>query len=55
MSGATHELLAPVAAIARRAGRAILEIYAGGELASSAKADASPITAADLRAHRLIL
>jgi 3'(2'), 5'-bisphosphate nucleotidase len=55
MSGATHELLARVAAIGRRAGREILEIYASGELAVTAKADASPITAADLRAHRLIL
>ena len=55
MSGATHELLARVAAIARRAGREILEIYASGELAARPKADASPITAADLRAHRLIL
>jgi len=55
MSGAPHELLARVAAIARRAGREILEIYASGELASTAKADASPLTAADLRAHRLIL
>ena len=55
MSGAAHELLARVAAIARRAGREILEIYASGQLASTAKADASPLTAADLRAHRLIL
>jgi len=55
MSGATHELLARVAAIARRAGREILEIYASGELAARPKADASPLTAADLHAHRLIL
>ena len=55
MSGATHELLGCVAAIARRAGREILVIYASGELAVRPKADASPITAADLRAHRLIL
>jgi len=55
MSGASHELLAHVAAIARRAGREILEIYASGELAATTKADASPLTAADLRAQRLIL
>ena len=54
MSGAPHELLARVAAIARRAGREILEIYASGEPAARLKADASPLTAADLRAHRLI-
>ncbi len=41
--------------IARAAGREILEVYAGAELASSVKADDSPLTAADLRAHRLIL
>ena len=55
MNGASHELLARVAAIARRAGREILEIYASGELAATTKADASPLTAADLRAQRLIL
>ena len=55
MSGASHELLARVAAIARRAGQEILEIYASGELAVRPKADASPLTAADLRAQRLIL
>ena len=55
MSGASHELLTRVAAIARRAGREILEIYASGELAATTKADASPLTAADLRAQRLIL
>jgi len=54
MSGAPHELLARVAAIARRAGREILEVYASGEPAARLKADASPLTAADLRAHRLI-
>jgi 3'(2'), 5'-bisphosphate nucleotidase len=55
MSGAAHELLTRVAAIARRAGREILEIYASGELAATTKADASPLTAADLRAQRLIV
>ena len=55
MSGASDELLTRVAAIARRAGQEILEIYASGEHAATTKADASPLTAADLRAQRLIL
>jgi len=55
MSGASHELLARVAAIARQAGQEILEIYASGELVATTKADASPLTAADLRAQQLIL
>lgn len=54
MSGAPHALLARVAEIARQAGREILALYESGEFAASAKADASPLTAADLRAHRLI-
>jgi 3'(2'), 5'-bisphosphate nucleotidase len=40
--------------IARAAGREILEVYAAETLASSAKDDDSPLTAADLRSHRLI-
>jgi len=55
MSVATHELLARVADIARQAGREILEVYGAAEVAATAKADASPLTAADLRAHRLIV
>ncbi len=47
-------LLAPLTEIARRAGAAILEVYASGESAVLSKADDSPLTAADLRAHRLI-
>ena len=47
------ELLGPVRAIARRAGREILEVY-GTDFEASAKADASPLTEADLRAHHLI-
>ena len=54
MSAATPGLLERVAAIAREAGREILEVYAADMVASSAKADESPLTAADLRAHRLI-
>jgi 3'(2'), 5'-bisphosphate nucleotidase len=55
MSAATHELLACVADIARQAGREILEVYASGAVDATAKADESPLTAADLRAHRLIV
>src|SRR5437868_10620200 len=47
------ELLDAVADIARRAGREILEVY-GTDFEAQAKADNSPLTEADLRAHRLI-
>ena len=40
--------------LARRAGREILDVY-GTDFVADAKADASPITEADLRAHRLIV
>jgi 3'(2'), 5'-bisphosphate nucleotidase len=40
--------------IARRAGREILEVY-GTDFETRTKADDSPLTQADLRAHRLIL
>jgi 3'(2'), 5'-bisphosphate nucleotidase len=49
------ELLERVADIARRAGREILEVYASGEPAATAKADRSPLTLADLRSHHLIV
>jgi 3'(2'), 5'-bisphosphate nucleotidase len=48
-------LLDAVVAIARAAGREILEVYAAEDLVTTAKADASPLTEADLRAHSLIL
>jgi len=54
MSVATVELLAAVTGIARRAGQEILEVYQGEEILTTAKADDSPLTVADLRAHRLI-
>jgi 3'(2'), 5'-bisphosphate nucleotidase len=44
-----------VAAIARAAGREILAVYAAVETAGTLKADDSPLTAADLRSHRLIV
>ncbi len=55
MSAAVQELLAPVTEIARLAGQEILEVYHAGEAATSYKADTSPLTVADLRAHRLIM
>lgn len=48
-------LLDEVAAIARAAGREILEVYAAEEVVATSKADASPLTEADLRAHSLIV
>jgi 3'(2'), 5'-bisphosphate nucleotidase len=54
MSTASRELLDAVSGIARRAGEEILEVYEGGEILTTAKADDSPLTVADLRAHRLI-
>jgi 3'(2'), 5'-bisphosphate nucleotidase len=54
MSASARQLLERVADIAREAGREILEEYASGEISATAKADASPLTAADLRAHRVI-
>ncbi len=49
-----RELLPELEAIARRAGEAILEIY-GTDFAVERKDDASPLTAADLASHRLIV
>ncbi len=55
MSSASSGALAErVAAIARAAGREILEVYAQAAPAARTKPDESPLTAADLRAHRLI-
>ena len=48
------EWLEPVIDIARRAGREILDVY-GTDFETSTKADDSPLTQADLRAHRLIV
>jgi 3'(2'), 5'-bisphosphate nucleotidase len=56
MSGTARGPLAErVAAIARAAGREILEVYGEAAPASQPKADESPLTAADLRSHRLIV
>jgi 3'(2'), 5'-bisphosphate nucleotidase len=47
-------LLDAVKGIARRAGHAILEVY-GTDFQARAKDDASPVTDADMAAHRLIV
>ncbi len=54
MRGDSAQLLAAVTDIARRAGREILEVYADAQIVTTTKADDSPLTVADLRAHRLI-
>jgi len=48
------ELLDGVEALARRAGRAILEIYASADDGVTYKDDRSPLTAADLASHRVL-
>ena len=48
------EIACACCAIARRAGAAIMEVYAG-EFAVERKDDNSPLTAADLAAHRTIV
>jgi 3'(2'), 5'-bisphosphate nucleotidase len=53
-SGSPVRLVAPVIRIARIAGEAILEVYGSGDFGTSAKADSSPVTQADLRAHAVI-
>jgi len=53
--GSGGDLLASVTALALRAGAAILKIYTGPEIAASAKADGSPVTAADEAAEAAIL
>ena len=50
----TPALLEQIAAIAVEAGKAIMTVYAGGEMNIERKADDSPLTEADLRAHRCI-
>lgn len=55
MSGAAAGLLDKVTTIARAAGGEILEVYGSGEITATLKSDESPLTVADLRAHRLIV
>jgi 3'(2'), 5'-bisphosphate nucleotidase len=54
MSAASPKLLGKVADIARQAAAEILEVYASGDAGTTIKGDDSPLTQADLRAHRLI-
>ena len=54
MSGELEELARGCCALARTAGRAILEVY-DSDFAVERKEDNSPLTAADLAAHRAIL
>jgi 3'(2'), 5'-bisphosphate nucleotidase len=54
MSGSAA-LLEAIATIARAAAAEILRIYAHGTLEATAKEDASPLTAADLASHHLIV
>jgi len=54
MSTTLRSLLPSVAAIAKRAGAEILDVYAR-DFDISSKADRSPLTQADLRAHRTIV
>lgn len=55
MSEGLRSLAEHAAVIARAAGREILEVYAQGATARTLKEDDSPLTAADLRSHRLIV
>jgi 3'(2'), 5'-bisphosphate nucleotidase len=54
MSTDPERLLLEVTALAREAGRAILEVYASS-FSVQEKADSSPLTEADLRSEKLIL
>lgn len=51
---ALEPLLAPVREIARQAAQKILEIYESGDFGVSDKQDNSPLTLADLAAHKAI-
>jgi 3'(2'), 5'-bisphosphate nucleotidase len=54
MTSDTNQLLLEVTALAREAGRAILEVYASS-FSVKEKEDRSPLTEADLRSEKLIL
>jgi 3'(2'), 5'-bisphosphate nucleotidase len=54
MSLSVNEMLPSVAALARRAGTAILEVYAQ-DFDVERKADNSPLTIADMRSHQIIM
>ena len=50
-----QQLLEPLAEITRKAGAAILEVYARADHAIAHKQDNSPLTAADTAAHHIIV
>src|SRR5688500_12870349 len=50
-----QQLLVPLAEIARKAGTAILEVYERADHAIEHKLDNSPLTAADMAAHHIIV
>lgn len=50
-----QSLREPVCELARQAGAAIMEVYAHSDVGVVSKADDSPLTEADLAAHRLIV
>ncbi|MFT4820351.1 MAG: 3'(2'), 5'-bisphosphate nucleotidase [Urechidicola sp.] len=50
-----QEILPGVISIARQAGKAILEVYQREDFSVQSKLDDSPLTAADLAAHHLIV
>ena len=54
MTAPDEKLLAPLLDIARSAGQQIMRVY-GTEFAVDVKADQSPVTEADLAAHRVIV
>ncbi len=62
MSSVTADALAELSrlataavAIARRAGAEIMDVYGSGDFGETTKSDDSPLTQADLRAHRAIV
>jgi 3'(2'), 5'-bisphosphate nucleotidase len=55
MTARPEELLAAISDIARRAAAEILDVYRSGHFATREKSDDSPLTAADLRSHQLIV
>lgn len=55
MTTAYQPLIGPVCDLAVDAGKAIMEIYRKGTHTTTIKADASPVTEADIAAHRLIV
>ncbi len=48
------DFLPEIVALAERAGKAIMEVYSGGDFGTTAKADSSPLTKADLASHHII-